>query len=332
MLLNNNSFLFYLLCSFLTTVTQAQFFSKVIIWGHPLHSHTHSYIHWGFYRAFENVGCEVYWITKIDEIAGIDLHNALFITEGQVDEHIPKRDDCYYILHNCNRDNYLDLFRNNRCILLQVYTNDCLAYVTEKMDECMYCNTEEKLIFLPWATDLLPHEIDVMKKNVVQEKEPTVSWVGTIGAGIFGNINEITGFKKACEENNIIFEKHINMPMEKNIELIRKSYMAPAIQGSYQCEKGYIPCRIFKNISYGQWGITNNKMVHDLFRGKIIYNSDTYQLFDDAKAYIDNASINELYELMDFVKDNHTYINRIEMLLTFMKKALNIKEEHEVKQ
>ena len=106
--------------------------------------------------------------------------------------------------------------------------------------------------------------------------------------------------------------------------------MAPAIQGPYQCGKGYIPCRIFKNISYGQWGITNNQTVYDLFKGKIVYNPDTYQLFYDAKNYIDNAPINELYELMDFIKNNHTYINRIDTLLTFMKQALNIKENDEI--
>ena len=105
--------------------------------------------------------------------------------------------------------------------------------------------------------------------------------------------------------------------------------MAPAIQGAWQCVNGYIPCRIFKNISYGQWGITNNRVVYDLFKGKVIYNSDTYQLFYDAKHYIDNAPISELYELMDFVKNNHTYINRIETLLNFMEKALNIKKKNE---
>ena len=36
-------------------------YSKVIIWGHPLHSHTHSYIHEAYYRAFKYLGYDVYW-------------------------------------------------------------------------------------------------------------------------------------------------------------------------------------------------------------------------------------------------------------------------------
>ena len=315
----------YLFCmvSFFYINCCAHFFSKVIIWGHPLHSHTHSYIHGAFFRTFQYLRYEVYWVSDSDEIKNLDLKDALFITEGQVDSSIPKRKDCYYILHNCKAQEYRELFDSNRCISLQVYTHDCLPYASEKLGECMYSNVAGKIIFLPWATDLLPYEIDEMKKHILEKKDHTITWIGTIGEGIFGNKKEIDGFATACQENAMIFQRYTNVSADKNIELIQKSYLAPALQGAWQCEKGYIPCRIFKNISYGQWGITNNKTVYDLFEGRIIYNSDTYQLFYDAQAYVATASINELYALMDFVKDNHTYINRIEMLLNFMKKALN---------
>ncbi len=306
------------------------FFSKVIIWGHPLHSHTHSYIHWGFFRAFKHLGYEVYWVKEQQELEGIDLHNALFLTEGQVDEHLPKRTDCYYILHNWNPEKYQELFSHNRCILLQVYTHDCLQHTVEKIDDYVYGDIHQKIIFMPWATDLLPPEIDYIKASVYKNnRTKTINWIGTIGSGRFGNYQEIDNFKKACHDNNMTFNHFTNTTMEQNVSLIQSSYMAPALQGPFQCEKGYIPCRIFKNISYGQWGITNNATVYDLFKGKIVYNADTYQLFYDAQTYINNATVEDLYELMDFVKDNHTYINRIETLLMFMKKALMIKEENE---
>ena len=35
--------------------------NKVIIWGHELHNHTHSYIHNAFYRTFKYLGYNVYW-------------------------------------------------------------------------------------------------------------------------------------------------------------------------------------------------------------------------------------------------------------------------------
>ncbi len=323
--------LFCISFAFVACEAQENFFSKVIIWGHPLHSHTHSYVHGAFYRAFKHLGYETYWVSSLREIKDIDLTGTLFITEGQVDQEMPKRQDCYYILHWCFRhcaDEYLELFRNNRSIALHVYTHDCLQWGVEKIDDYIYGNSKEKTIYMPWATDLLPHEIDAIKRQkIIHKKTSTINWVGTIGASLYGNYVEIEGFKRACLENNIKFNHCLGVSPEQNIDLINTSYIAPAIQGPYQLEVGYIPCRIFKNISYGQWGITNNRTVYDLFKGKIIYNADTYQLFYDAKAHIDTAPISELYELMDFVKTKHTYINRIETVLKFMKEALNIKGE-----
>ena len=34
---------------------------KIVIWGYPLHSHTHSYIHAAFYKAFTHLEYETYW-------------------------------------------------------------------------------------------------------------------------------------------------------------------------------------------------------------------------------------------------------------------------------
>src|ERR1700735_295618 len=90
-----------------------RFFFQSNYLGHPLHSHTHSYIHQAWYRAFQRLGHEVYWVSTLDEIKDIDVSGALFITEGQVDTDMPRRQDCYYILHNWNPDNYWDLFHNN---------------------------------------------------------------------------------------------------------------------------------------------------------------------------------------------------------------------------
>ena len=59
------------------------------------------------------------------------------------------------------------------------------------------------------------------------------------------------------------------MTIEENVKLIQESILAPAIQTDWQVENGYIPCRIFKNISYGKMGVTNNPTVNKLFNDKI---------------------------------------------------------------
>lgn len=310
-----------LLCSQYITPT----FNHVIIWGHKLHSHTHSYIHAAFYKAFKYLGYDVLWLDKNDNIANLDFSNSLFITEGQVDLNIPLRDNCFYVLHNCNLDKYKKLYNAGKCLILQVYTHDALSRHVKQLDEYVYFEPSTKTVYMPWATDLLPHEIDEMKKNVKNhKKENTIYWVGSIWNGYYGNESEINLFKIACCNANITFQHTGRIDPEENIRLVQKSLIAPAIQGKWQCDVGYIPCRIFKNISYGAFGITNSKTVYELFKGKIIYNPDCYQLLFDALERIPSLHEEHLFELMDFVKEKHTYLNRIEMLLT----ALNAMNEH----
>lgn len=295
-------------------------FNKVIIWGHKLHSHTHSYIHYAFHKAFKHLGYETYWFDNADATQDFDFSNSLFITEGQVDQAMPLRHDCKYILHNCDMRKYADLFTHNRCIILQVYTHDVLARDVIKIADCQYYQPADKIVYMPWATDLLPHEIDAIQQELMRRKPKTkqIYWIGTTGGGFHGNDQQIAHFSKACREAGIPFAKNQGLEPEQNKNCVRDSYMAPALQGKWQCDVGYIPCRIFKNISYGQMGITNSKTVYDLFKGKIVYNPDTYQLFFDAKKKIEDMDLEDLFELMGFVKKHHTYINRIELLLEFL--------------
>lgn len=297
---------------------QLHSFDKVVIWGHKLHSHTHSYIHNAFFRAFVSLGYDTYWFDDKDSVENFDFSNALFITEGQADGGIPLRDDSKYILHNCTSDKYSALPKRNR-ICLQVYTDDVLNRSGHvKVAPCIYYDLEGRCVYMPWATDLLPGEIENMKlKARSVKKSNKVFWVGTVGGGFFGNEDQIKPFIKACVQNNVKFVKRTHVSVEENVLLIMSSYMAPTIVGAWQQEKGYIPCRIFKNISYGQMGVTNSPRVNELFEGRIVFNTDTYQLFFDAQKKIKETSVRELEDLMDFVKEKHTYINRIETLLDF---------------
>ena len=300
-------------------------YSKVVIFGHPLHSHTHSYIHNAFYRAFKHLGYATYWFDNNTDVSNFDFSNSLFITEGQVDGKIPLRDDCTYILHNCYDEKYGSLFAKNRCIRLQVYTDDVLSRNLDKIEECIYYDIPSKCLYMPWATDLLPQEIDANKPATpFNYQSNRIAWVGSIGGERFGNINEIAPFKAACHENEIYFDHACNRSVEDNIALVKNSYMAPTLVGTWQHEVGYVPCRIFKNISYGQFGLTNSPRVYELFEHKIVHNNDTRQLFYDAKTRLESLLLSELHGLMDFVKEKHTYINRINTLLDFISKTTSL--------
>lgn len=264
------------------------------------------------------MGYRTLWLDNESDLRGVDFSNTLFLTEGQVDGRIPLRNDCYYILHNCSASKYSAISTQNQ-IKIQVYTDDILLVPDAiKMDTCIYYHLSDQCLYMPWATDLLPSEIDKVKEGIQDvSMENCVYWIGTVGEGEFGNLNELTPFIQACEESGIKFVQQTHVSVELNKQLTQKSYIAPTIVGRWQSQKGYIPCRVFKNISYGKMGVTNSKRVYELFEGKIVFNSDTYQLFFDAEQAMESMTLNQLYELMDLVKEKHTYINRIHTMLDF---------------
>lgn len=314
-----NRFLLIVMLLWQTTIGVS--FEKVVIWGHKLHTHTHSYIHNGFFRAFQHLGYPTYWFDNEDDVSDFDFSNTLFLTEGQVDQKIPIREDAIYLTHNCLSAKYQGL----RQVYVQVYTDDVLLRPNlVKVEPCVYFHLFDKGIFMPWASHLLPHEIEQNKQNLAQvRKERVVYWIGTIGEGVFGNCTEINPFRAACQENEIPFiaaqPSGTGIDEDLHQKLITSAYLAPAIVGEWQKRVGYIPCRIFKNISYGQLGVTNSYRVYELFERKIVYNPNPYDLFYDAQERSNTVTLEEIYELMDFVKTKHTYLNRVQTVLTFLK-------------
>lgn len=312
---------------FLTVIPIQIFcFDKVIIWGHKLHSHTHSYIHDAFYKAFNHLGYDTYWFDDMDDVCNFDFTNSLFLTEGQVDSNIPLCQDCCYLLHNCCGEKYIHTIPARNRLTIQVYTHDVLHVPTAvKLAPFTYFDLIGQCVYMPWATDLLPHEIEeLQKKECPHLPEKNIYWIGTIGGGTFGNIEEISPFQQACEDNGVSFiHAKARLDPNESIELIRNSYMAPTIVGTWQSEKGYIPCRIFKNISYGKMGITNSQAVFELFEEKIVYNPDTYQLFIDAQNCLNSSSQDQINDLVNFVKEKHTYLNRVQLLLSLLRMIQN---------
>jgi hypothetical protein len=282
-----------------------------VLWGHKLHTHTHSYIHEGFARAFQFLGYDVHWVDDNDDVSGIDFSGALFVTEGQVDGRIPIRQDCKYILHNCDGEKYASV--RSHCLTIQVYCASQLrGRALDRVGPASYY--ADGVLYQPWATDLLPNEIRFEWADI--PREPASYWVGTVGGGVFGNVNELDGFQRACQDHGVGFVQRGGVSRELHIALIQRSQLAPAITGTWQVEQGYVPCRIFKNISYGQLGLTNSAAVHDVFDGQLIMNSDTHQLFlDGEEARRAPSAPARVRELMRTVRDTHTYVQRIDSIL-----------------
>jgi len=282
---------------------------KAVIWGHPLYSHTHSFIHYAFFKAFLAMGYETYWLDNSSDLSGLNLANSLFITECQVDQDIPLRKDCKYVLHNCAPEKYQGLASIN----LQVYNID-VSHDWQKIAPFTYF--DGRTLYQPWATDLLPSEIEGILEEGLEEEardEKTCAWIGTVGEGLYGNLNELTPFIKECEKNGVRWRAVMNIPFEENRKMIRSSWLAPAITGGWQTEHGYIPCRMFKNASYGKLGITNSAQTRDIMDGLVAYSQDTAELF--YKALEARSDLKMIRRAAQHVAAHHTYLNRIENML-----------------
>ena len=72
---------------------------KVVIWGHKLGTHTHSYVHFGYWRAADYLGYEVEWYDDDDDVSNVDFSESIFITEHNVCKNMPVLDDCVYFNH-----------------------------------------------------------------------------------------------------------------------------------------------------------------------------------------------------------------------------------------
>lgn len=305
---------------------------RIVLWGHKLHQNTFSYVNYGFERAARHLGFPTRWLDDGDYDYG-DLSHSIFFTEGQVQARIPLLDDCFYVLHNvCGpeaRQKYQGLYTARQVLDIQTITDE--RQQGEKLADFIYFSLDGRGLHFPWATDLLPHEIDAYKPTgrPFNVESKVVTWVGTVGDGVFGNIPQLNPFMKACQENGIQFRATglwggsvpgTSPSCEQNAALIRASYMAPAIVGGWQQEKGYIPCRAFKNISYGQPGMTNSPSVKRLFGDAMVFNPDSHQLFYDARARFESLTREELIQHMDWVRDNHTYLNRLTTVLTCLER------------
>jgi len=304
--------------------------SKVVIWGHQLEQgHTHSFIHAAFYKGFKHLGFEVQWLdnAQSDRFNWSDQQNYLFLTEGQVDGKIPILKNAKYILHNCNLDKYQPVISNT--LNIQVYTK--LAKIKQEERKLEYLGQpchwyqpspvlndpqhgiDNRTLYFTWATNLLPDEFFEPDISLVSDK---VYWVGSICDGFHGNDKQIAAFIQGCKAQGVGFV-HLKVPEGlQSSKAIRYSAIAPALQGQWQVDWEYIPCRVFKNISYGRIPATNNPGVYELFNQQLPFTQDCTMMYEVNREYENKLiTTKHMTDLQQQVKQNHTYLNRIKTIM-----------------
>ena len=319
-------------------------YSKVIIWGHPLYSHTHSYVHDAYHRAFKSMGYDVYWFHDDDYPEDFDYTNCLFIGEGFADKKIPINDSSCYLIMYCPSpikyegvERYIDVrmtavdFKDH----IQEYSVDksimtklgpaCYfdpktsGKVRVKNDYVDYEMDDYDKLYISWATNLLPDEFE--EEDIYLERKNMIYYSGTISnQGVCENYSNWHPFILECHRNNIGFD--LNDPWTNPLSMgdvivrTQQSILGVDIRGPRHLQQGLLTCRVFKNMSYGHLGLTNSKVVYEELEGNCVYSEDTCKLFHDGMKNRDNYSL--IKSGMQYVKENHTYINRINSILSIL--------------
>jgi hypothetical protein len=337
---------------------------RVVIWGYKpserRHEHTHGYVHEALYKAFAFLGYSVSWYPDTEKsrttvlISELSLlSNAvakeepgkkegpslLIIAEGNQCKHLPVVFYASYLLHNApETKKMLRLALCHNVFNLQVYTARHLKQIPHRPvkgaeNEHGFQHGTDMLIMC-WATDLLPHEIDANMAALCAQEEAEGPIAGEINMVGMPTHVWTEDAAKWCKARGIAlnfyggFTKESVPSGSEHARLVQRSVIAPALQERRQVRCGYVPCRLFKNISYGKLGVSNNPHLLQPFRDggvfdppdMLVVDKHVPTLLDKALALGGTKEERDLVlRQMKFVRDRHTYVNRVRLIEAFIK-------------
>jgi len=294
-------------------------FNKIIIWGLKNKWHTHRFIHQAFYENAKKLNYKVIWVE--DEKA-----NSKFIAVGDLviysevvgkmvpeknnfeDYNLPIIEGVYYCLHAV-KDIFSTKINSKHLLHLEKYQNDFDNLVgNEIWRAAVIYNHNSQTLYQPWGTDLLYSEF----KRPVFRNNNFIFWVGSVWNNKFnqGNISAIVDFKKSLLKYNLRFIQLRFIPNILNIFFIRLSRIAPAVVGDWQAEFDYLPCRMFKNISYGHVGFSNVKKFKDILSGACI-EGNIDEMLEKVLKLNESEYKNLVFRQQELIK-NYTYQKALE--------------------
>lgn len=282
-------------------------FKSVVVWG--LRSDTdstHRYIHHHLFTVLTKLGIDVIWCNNIIENNDLIKPGSLVISYNLACANIKyDRKNYYAVLNmplgksaNPEAANYLHM---------RVYGEVPLEPDSDLWNSSTAFSKRERLLYQTWATDILPDEF----LPPVFSTSNIIHWIGSIwnDNNNDGNIENIKKLQQSAVKHQLKFIQHSNVNDETHVDFIRKSRIAPAIGGNSQVVRNMIPCRLWKNISYGQLGVTNLPKSVDIFGNTIVFNINIDALIDTALSIPEKQYISMIFAQQELVSADHTYLN-----------------------
>ena len=290
-------------------------YDKYVIWGlRSSKSDTFRHIMRHYYETFQALGLNVVWVD--DEAASKDIitPRSLVICPNMAAEHLPIVPGASYCLHNFHtiKTDYHKLIDPKLNIRLQVYTDEA-KQADQKWNAVTYFDTKTRTLYQPWGTNLMPDKF--LEPTFC--KWPIMFWVGSIwnDEQNQGNLQEIAELRRVLRQHHIFFKQLKNVSDETNIKAVRHSRIAPAIGGSIQVRTNLCPCRMFKNISYGQLGISNIQKFTEIMGDSSVYEGSMAATIERALKLSPEEYKATTAAQQKIIAQDHTYVSKLAKIM-----------------
>lgn len=279
-------------------------YTSVVIWGlkDPTTS-TQRHIHRHLFTVLHKIGCRVFWCENSSANNDLIENGSLVISSNQCCTNLQYTKDNWYAI--CHIQFHIEECKN--FVNLRVYGDEDFEPGSVFWDKTTVFLKSKNRVYQSFGTNLLPEEF---LSPVFNSNTNSLYWVGSIWNDVnnHGNIQNMGLLQKALRKYHIKFIHMQDISDEENIEKIRASRIAPAIGGDFQT-KAMMPCRIWKNISYGQLGVTNLSKAPDVFGTQIIYDLDIDRLVEKALSLNEKEYKDMILQQQEIVAKDHTYLN-----------------------
>lgn len=237
---------------------------KVVLWGATVSLDSSRHIYRAYFEALRKLGTPVVWVAdepaSREQIGPGCLVHAWDIWGANIGEAKPGVD---YFLHNFDVSHPLiQSVAPEHLVRLQVFTDGVAG---EQWDTFRWWLKEGHVLFQPWGTNLLAEEF---LDPVFNPNARECAFVGAVwDDGGLGNAAAIPELEELLRRRGLHFEHHTQIGEQEMVRAVRSSRFAPAFAGGWQVEHNYLPCRVFKNVSYGALAVTNVARFAELIPG-----------------------------------------------------------------
>lgn len=290
---------------------------RLIVWGGTTGHDSFRHIMRAYHQTASKIGIHSLWI---DDLPGFQLQPGDTVIAADVTaKNLPYAQGVDYVLHNFDASHPVCRLAPVENILrLQVWTYDAFG---EEWGKCRQYDKAGRILFQPWGTNLLAEEF---MDPVFNQMSNEAVFVGAIWRDVFypaegpahdlGNEQTILQLKHIFRENGLNWKHLTQISDQENIDAVRSARLAPAIAGGWQVDHGYIPCRVFKNPSYGVAMFTNVTKVNELFGEATIPGESLLELVQNALR-LKKKEYEELVRAQQLVAADFTYRQSLEAII-----------------